>query len=266
MASPFPGMDPYLEASANWPSFHHLLADEIMAQLNEKLSPRYFADVQVRTVLEEVGMMTTPVIIPDAAVLEVEPWAAGGSTAVAIPAPLIRTAALPEQYKLRMVHVYETDSRTLITSIEILSPANKRGKGLQEYRQKRRRIMQTDVHLVEIDLLRDGERPGGEVNHPPIDTDYILLVMRAHDGETRRSEIWPLALDQPFPVIPIPLIFPDPDVPLDLGAALQTIYQRGRYERRNMYRDPVPPPELRPAMAAWLATRNNNAEEQRSER
>ena len=47
-------MAPYLEVPEPWRSFHHLLVDEIMAQLNCTLSERYYADVEVRTVLEEV--------------------------------------------------------------------------------------------------------------------------------------------------------------------------------------------------------------------
>ena len=223
-------MDPYLEAREIWHGFHHLFADEIMAQLNSKLSPRYYADVEVRTVLEEAAVAATQTIFPD-------------------------TAALPDLFKLRTVQVYTTGTQTLVTSIEILSPVNKRGSGLQEYREKRRRIMQADVHLVELDLLRGGERPGWEVNAPPIDSDYILLVNRASGGEARISEIWPVALDQSLPLLPVPLLFPDPDVPLDLGDALSNVYARAVYARRIDYSQPVPPPELRPAMAAWLAAR-----------
>lgn len=46
----FPGMNPYLEDPNLWPGFHHLLADEIVAQLNAHIGPKYFADVEVRTV------------------------------------------------------------------------------------------------------------------------------------------------------------------------------------------------------------------------
>ena len=67
MSSPFPGMDPYLEAPEIWHDFHHLLADEIIAQLNALLSPRDYADVEVRTVLEEVGVATTKTVYSNAA-------------------------------------------------------------------------------------------------------------------------------------------------------------------------------------------------------
>jgi hypothetical protein len=80
-------------------------------------------------------------------------------------------------------------------------------------------------------------------------TDYVLLVNRA--GFSRVSEIWPLALNEPFPLIPVPLLEPDPDVPLDLGAGLRAVYTRSGYAWRIDYRQPVPPPELRPAIAAY---------------
>jgi hypothetical protein len=97
-------MDPYLEAPEIWRGFHHLLADEIIAQLNAVLGPRYYADVEVRT------------------------------------APIQRLAMLPEEHKLRTVQVRETTTDTLVTAIEILSPVNKRGDGLHLYRAKRKSL------------------------------------------------------------------------------------------------------------------------------
>ena len=254
MASPFPGMDPYLEAPEIWHGFHHLLADEVMAQLNTKLSPKYYADVEVRIVLEEISSSATQIIYPDTAVLDVAPQAGVTGTAVAIaPAPIKRTAALPEQFRLRTARVYVTETRTLVTSIEILSPVNKRGSGLQAYREKRRRLMQADVHLIELDLLRGGERPGWELQEPPIDADYLLLLNRASGDDARISEIWPVALTEPLPALPVPLLFPDPDILLDLSAALDNVYARAVYGRRIDYSQPIPPPELRPPIVAWLA-------------
>ena len=37
MASPFPGMDPYLEAPEIWRGFYHAVACEIIAQLHAVL-------------------------------------------------------------------------------------------------------------------------------------------------------------------------------------------------------------------------------------
>ncbi len=91
------------------------------------------------------------------------------------------------------------------------------------------------------------------IAYDPIDTDYILLVNRY--GLKRISEIWPAALNEPLPLIPVPLLPPDPDVPLDLNAAIREVYAGSRYDRRIAYQLPVPPPALRPAMAEWVAAR-----------
>jgi hypothetical protein len=248
-------MDPYLEGPEHWRSFHHLLADEIMAQLNRTLSERYYADVEVRTVLEEVSISTVHTILPDTGVLEVEPQTASGTAVTAIPAAPIQRLAMPlAQSRLRSVRVYTTAGHTLVTSLEILSPVNKRGAGLEAYRLKRDRMLRSPVHLIEIDLLRGMQRPGWEVCEPPIDTDYILLVNRARMDRDRISDIWPVALNQPLPRLPVPLLHVDPDVALDLGGAVAVIYERAAYARRIDYDQPVPPPTLRPDMAAWLAT------------
>ena len=48
MPSPFPGMDPYIEAADIWPDFHHALATEIRSELNQLLPPRYYAQFETR--------------------------------------------------------------------------------------------------------------------------------------------------------------------------------------------------------------------------
>jgi hypothetical protein len=143
-----------------------------------------------------------------------------------------------------------------VTAIEILSPYNKRGDGLDLYRAKRWRLIRSDVHLVELDLLRGGSRPGPELQNPPIITDYVILLNRYNlDGERRRSEIWPVALSEPLPSCPIPLLSPDPDVILELTEVMQNVYVRSAYDRRLDYTQPVPSPALRPTMEEWLADR-----------
>jgi hypothetical protein len=193
--------------------------------------------------------------LPDVGIVEQSPWEAGPiAAAIAVTrAPVQRTVLLQDQIKLRAVQVHLTETGALVTSIELLSPYNKRfGEGLGEYRRKRLQILRSAVHLVEIDLLRGGTRPGREVDAPPLDADYILLVNRDRGGNVRVSEIWPVALNEPLPVLPIPLLAPDPDVPLELNDAIRSVYGRAGYDWRIDYRQPVPPPALRPAMATWL--------------
>lgn len=266
MAYRFPGMDPYLEDPAIWRGFHHRLADEIADLLNPKIGPKYYADIEVHTTFEEVHVGKAKPIIPDVAIVTQPAGQStgrqttsrqSGAVAVAEPAELIapvRRVAHISPVTLRAVHIYITETDELITSIEILSPYNKRGEGLAEYRRNRSTLLASNVHLVEIDLLRGGQRVGSEVQGPPLDdADYILLVHRGFEVNPGVwSDIWPVTLDKPLPLLPIPLESPDPDVFLDLNETVQAVYERAAYTRRIDYRQPVPPPALRPAMADWL--------------
>jgi hypothetical protein len=159
--------------------------------------------------------------------------------------------------KLLTVQVYVTETATLVTAIEILSPFNKRaGRSLDEYRTKRERLLESPVHLVEIDLLRAGHRPGPETLDPPLETDYLLLVNRSRETEPRVSEIWPVAVSEPLPTLPVPLLPPDPDAPLNLNGVLAAVYRRAAYDRRINYQHPLPLPAPRPEMATWLRQQN----------
>ncbi len=115
-------------------------------------------------------------------------------------------------------------------------------------RSKRADLFRTDVHLLEIDLIRAGRRPSLATKRPP--GDYFALLSRAEDRPA--VGIWPIALADPLPVVPIPLRQPDPDVPLDLGAVLRHIYASARYDLRVDYQQAPPPPELSPEEHNWL--------------
>jgi len=58
--------------------------------------------------------------------------------------------------KVSIVYGYRTRDRTdtLVTAMAMFSPVNKRGDGLHLYRPKHRSLLQTDVHLIEFDVLR----------------------------------------------------------------------------------------------------------------
>ncbi|NOK63312.1 MAG: DUF4058 family protein [Chloroflexi bacterium AL-W] len=255
MEPPFPGMDPYLESTEYWPSFHHHLAEELMTMLNEQLDPKYFADVEVRAVIDNVSISSSSDVYPDVAVIDSDPQPLEApDMAPSLVAPLQRVALPSERTRSRTVHIYLSDTKALVTAIEILSPTNKRGRGLQQYRQKREELLFSDCHLVELDLVRRGERPGWELEDLPPTTAYVCLVNRARHDALRISDIWPLTLAQPLPTLPIPLLSTDPDITLDLSVAIQDIYRRARYARRVDYRADPPPPVLSSDDADWLDT------------
>ena len=256
MKSPFPGMDPYLEQPFIFPGFHHSLAVEIKRQLNPQLGSKYFADLEITITIKDGHDGNQYNVIPDTAVMEripTAPMVDVSPSTITIARPTVQKQILmPAQRKLFSVQIRAVATRELITSVEILSPINKRGRGFREYELKRERILFSHVNLVEVDFLRGGQRPALELDPLEDDKDYVLLVNRA-DLFQRQSDIWTIGLDEPVPTIPIPLLPSDPDVPLDLNSAIQEVYQSSSYQYRLDYSSPVPSPRLRPEMAAWVA-------------
>src|SRR5262245_35388343 len=53
MKMPFPGMDPYLEHPALWPSVHTQLIVMLANQLSRQLRPHYVASIENRVFIEE---------------------------------------------------------------------------------------------------------------------------------------------------------------------------------------------------------------------
>jgi len=96
--------------------------------------------------------------------------------------------------------------------------------------EKKNAFFDSDVHLIEIDLLRQWPRmPFLEEKIP--ESDYLAMVSRAY--QRPRCEVWPIKLRQPLPVLPV--LWPDQDVPLDIGQALRSVYERARYDLRINY-------------------------------
>jgi hypothetical protein len=144
------------------------------------------------------------------------------------------------------IEIRDVARRELVTAIEILSPTNKRGEGYREYLDKRQRILLSAAHLVEIDLLRSGQRVPMQQSLPP--APYFVFVGRAE----RRPivDVWPIQLADRLPQIPIPLLADDPDVTLDLQQALDTIYDALSYDLSVDYARPPDVP-LEGVAAEW---------------
>jgi hypothetical protein len=211
MNMPFPGMDPYLEHSVLWESVHARLIVALANQLQPRLDPRYVTSTEERVFVEE---------------LEVH------------------------QSRVEILDSY--NEMKLVALIEVVSPTNKAaGPGRESYRAKQQETLERDCHLVEIDLLRRGRHvlsiPEWRVQDLK---PYDSLVCVSRWPQRNRLEIYPGRLRQRLPRIKIPLADPDPDVPMDVQAALEQVYVEGRYMRRVRYDEPCQPP-LEPADQEW---------------
>lgn len=254
MPSPFPGMDPYLEGEM-WQEFHETFAGEIRAQLMPQLRPKYVALLAKRYVLDRPGLgimqPTERYVYPDVHVVKPaqsthSPLSVYSGVAVMEPTIEVQSPML-EEVPVLSIEIRDVAERRLVTLIEILSPVNKRGEGAREYAQRRLELMQTSTHLLEIDLLCQGRRIQLLQDPPP--APYYIYLSRVQ----RRpyTQLWALPLQNPLPRIPVPLLPPDSDVPLDLQAVLTACFTLVGYEELLDYQA-KPPAGLSEEEKIWV--------------
>src|SRR5579871_4289452 len=92
MPSPFPGMDPYLEDEAVWPSFHHQLVMSLYQILLPGLVDRYRARVSQRHYVTKQAQFTS---------------------------------VLRKQHHEDYLEIRQRGDGRLVTLVDVVSPANK---------------------------------------------------------------------------------------------------------------------------------------------
>ena len=249
MPNPFPGMDPYLEGPF-WTSIHHNLIEEIARQLSAKLRPKYFAITEARVTIatpDPIEQFGSQQRNPDVYIV---PSGKGGnvSEAAASGRSIMLQTLLPEEMVQTFVEIRDAKSRSLVTAIEVLSPTNKRGDGLEEFRKKRLELLASSAHYLEIDLLRIGERY--PVVGPLPSVPYFVFLSRVH--QRPRVQTWPISLSEPLPVVDVPLLSEDAETRLDLQSAWSTIYDLFGYDEIVDHNSPSVVP-LSPAQMTWAS-------------
>ncbi|MEM8603995.1 MAG: DUF4058 family protein [Cyanobacteria bacterium P01_H01_bin.121] len=258
MASPFPGMDPYLEHPDFWAEFHSRLIVAIADELMPQIRPNYEVAIEKRIYELEPERDNNLVLvgIPDVAVKQQnqvqEPIVQDLATSVAtLPnvQPITVTLPMPEEVRQTYLRVKEIASGEIVTAIEVLSPANKRpGQGRTDYLSKRQKILASATHLIEIDLLRMPQTM--PVLGQNLQTPYQILVSRSSDRP--QASLYAFKLQDELPVIPIPLKPQDAEPQIDVQAIVAAIYDRAGFDYRLDYTvDPTPP--LTETDQTWLA-------------
>lgn len=254
MPSPFPGMDPYLEGTL-WPSVHGQLIAEIGRQLAPKIRPKYVALMEKRFILtpsdEDEGLFLSTSagrqLVADVGVIDTGiPGAHEGGAVLS--APLQIATYMSQRMPQHFIELRDVADRRLVTVIEVLSPANKRAEGRRHYLARRGRILLSEAHLMEIDLLREGERLPMRQKLP--DDPYFVFLSRAQKRPL--TEVWPVRLENALPLIPVPLLPGDADVVLDLQMAFANVYDAVGFD---LIVDYTRPPEIamRDSDAEWIS-------------
>lgn len=251
MPSPFPGMDPYLEQSGAWGDFHHEFISCLRAAIASRLPEIYDARIEERVTLVQSFDESRQSFEPDVMLSRRREAADHRAKAPAGPAllePVTIPLVIPEKQRQSYIEIYDAPDQALITVIEVLSPTNKQPKGRDEYLMKRDAILSEDVHLVELDLLVNGQRLPTAEPLPP--GDYYAFVAR-HECRPL-CDVYHWSVRQPLPAAPIPLKAPDADIIVDLQPVFDEAFSRGRYDRRLRYGAP-PRSRLSRADREWAA-------------
>jgi hypothetical protein len=233
-------MDSYLEAPEIWPDLHDALAGEIRGVLNATLPAPYSARLEMRP---EVGIVDE------------------GEAPRATISESVEFRVSSEPIRHAFVEIRDPSrGHQLVTLIEIVSPSNKRpGPDRQAYLQKQREVLESDANLIELDLLRRGERL---LPHPELPLligrmdpvpDYLVVVNRAWQrvGRETAYQVFPVVLTGPLPCISVPLREGQAEVPLDLQFAFNRAYDTGPYRRGAVDYGRLPEPPLPAELAAW---------------
>ncbi|HUG91773.1 MAG TPA: DUF4058 family protein [Planctomycetaceae bacterium] len=212
MPGPFPGMDPFLESPARWSVLHTRLVPYLADTINPLLPERYVANPTERVYV-----------------------------VVEIREPFIEIVSVEQPGRV-------------IATIEILSPYNKLGEqtGRELYRKKQDELLNSSAHLMEIDLLRQGQHTIAAPRHALerfSPWHYMVCLHRA--GAGRRFEVWPVRLQDRLPRVYVPLDEGDEPVVVDLQVVLDHCYDAGAFGRQIDYRGSVPGPALEPGEAEW---------------
>ena len=256
---PFPGMDPYLENPVLWGDVHHTLISALRRQISERLPEGYLALIQERIYVEthEGRLRYVPDVSVGISSRETHARVTGAAVADAPVHIAIHTEPMREPYiEIYSLHAPE---RTLVTVIEILSPANKtpNSEGRRLYLRKQRDLLNSTVHLLEIDLLHEGTH----TVFPPLEAlqrvrsawDYLVCLHRA-GWSGREADVWFVDLADSLPAVLVPLRAPDPDVVVHLQAAFEDAYREGQYHKAVDYMQPPSIP-LPPEQQAWVDAR-----------
>jgi hypothetical protein len=201
-------MDPYLEDSALWSSFHHQLVLCLYQILLPGLVDRYRARVGQRCYATEQALFTS---------------------------------VLREEHQEDYIEIRQRIDGRLVTLIDVVSPCNKTSAaGRAAYLDKRAEGRNAGSNLVELDLVLQGQ-PTLEYSRDGLpDWDYAVTVTRSTQPE--RYEIYTATLQKRLPRFRLPLASDDRDTVLDLQTAFTRCYDQGGFAGKIDYpRDPSAP-------------------------
>lgn len=238
----FPGMDPYLEDDRFWKGVHTAFVVYLGDFLQPRLRPNYVAHIELRVYSE----FACHSLLRNRAGIKGRSGPQAGTKGNEEADEPIRVRVFLEPTHESSIAILDLRAgRRVVTVIEVISPTNQyAGPGRESYLAKQREVLTSDVHLVEIDLLRQGPHVLAVPEHAARERanyDYLTCVNRA-EGLREAFDLYPTRLRDRLPRVRIPLADEDPDVVLDVQAVLSRTYDAGSYREVIDYSRPSIPP------------------------
>lgn len=244
---------PRPDAGGLWHSFHSAFITHIAEWLNAHLPNGYFVlseqSLQI-TISFSAGDERLPPRIPDATIYRASS-SGSPNLVMAIPIPDM-VVSIDDDYQqdsqINAVVIYKgvshLDLGEPIVRIEVLSAANKRdGSGLGAYQRGRFDTFRSGVILYELDLLHEFASPLESISaYPKTDKSrpYYVAATDPHQAvlETRVKFF---DVDDPFPVVNIPLYADEVLRDFDFGIPYNTTFELGPWGRLVDYGDEPDP-------------------------
>jgi hypothetical protein len=248
MMSPFPGVDPYIEAQGLWPDFYASFITYLRDSVADRLLENYEARIDERVNLIELPAEKLKRIKPDLSISRRERSAA--TTAPAGPAtlePVTIPLVIEEESRETYIEVLQRPERTLVAVIELLSPSNKEEPGRSLYLAKRNSLLCQPIHVVEIDLLRGGQRLPLSRDYPA--GQFFVLVAR---GDRRPDARFTLgAFASPCRRSRFPCCRPTLTCGSTWAPSLPPLTSVPAMPAPSITRDQSPPPSTRASMSGF---------------
>ncbi len=250
--NPFPGMNPYLEQPCLWPEVHSELIALLWSSMATQMPSGYRLAIEERLEIWEVSYAEDRprFVVPDLSISERREAQNEVALQERIPEGGIMVMT-PVPTRVTYLEV-RAASGQVVTVLEVLSPTNKApGRGRMDYLSKRSAILESEINLVEIDLLRAGEPMPLATSAP--DCHYRILVSR--ERQRPRAFLFPFMIQDAIPKFPLPLRHSDDELPVDLGTLLAQMHRMSRYNSFLDYNNPPPGPALGPKHRQWIDER-----------
>jgi hypothetical protein len=170
--------------------------------------------------------------------------------------PVVVTVPHEERRETCLDIYARQDQERLVTTIEVLSLTNKTPgeHGRQLYLRKQGEVLDSRIHLVEIDLLRGGQHttavPLGRMLEKTGPLHYHVCIH--HFDNLEDYFVYPFTLANRLPVIAVPLLPGDAPVEVDLQAVFDRVYDTGPYVRRVRYAEMEIVPALNADWTEWV--------------